>query len=113
MYNNKPNGKRVDKNLMDSFTINNQTFNIILTNHAVKRLQERNIDKFQAIGAIMAIGQNKILEYKDTNKDIMVIDKQNNFSIVATIEGQDIVIITLIDKSDIYVKEGTTAINLY
>lgn len=61
----------------------------------------------------MALGQNKILEYKDTNKDLMVIDKQNNFSIVATIEGNKIVIITLIDKADLYVKEGTTAIQLY
>ena len=105
--------KKVHNNIMDSFTINNQTFNIILTNHATQRFHQRGLDKFQIIGSILALGEKTILHYQNSNKDLMVIDKINNFSIVASINGNDIVIITLIDKSDIFIKEGTTAINLY
>jgi hypothetical protein len=43
----------------------------------------------------------------------MIIDKEKGFSIVVAIEGNTIMIITVIDKGDVYVKSGTTAVNLY
>jgi len=97
---------------VNTFTINGNTYSIRLTEHAEFRLKQRNIDLFQAIGTILSLGQERITEYKNSNKDVFIMDKVNNFSIVLTIESNTIYIITLIDKSDCYVKENTIAVNL-
>jgi len=103
--------RKVGKSV-NSFNINGQTFSIRLSDHAELRLKQRGIDLFQAVGVILSPGQERILNYRDSGRDIMIIDKEKGFSIVAAIEGNCIIIVTVIDKIDIYIKEGTTAVNL-
>ena len=99
MNTKKYKNKRVrEPNIVDTFTINGQKFNIQLTNHAGRRLKDRNIDSFQAISAILSLGEKKLLSYINTNKDIVVIDKEHNFSIVFSISDNIIYIITVIEK---------------
>lgn len=105
--------KRKKGRSVNTFSINGQSFSIRLTDHAELRLKQRNVDLFQAIGSLLSLGEERILSYKDAGKDIMIIDKEKGFSIVAAIEGNTIMIITVIDKGDVYVKSGTTAVNLY
>ena len=97
---------------VNTFTIDKKTYSIRLTDHAQLRLQQRNIDLFQVIGSILSLGENRITEYQNTNRDIFIMDKQNNFSIVFTIEQNTIYIITVIDSADCYIKSGTIAVNL-
>jgi|GEM_PF-2493413 len=105
--------KRKKGRSVNTFTINGQSFSIRLTDHAELRLKQRNIDLFQTVGSILSLGEERILSYKDAGKDIMIIDKEKGFSIVAAIEGNTIMIVTVIDKADVFVKSGTTAVNLY
>jgi len=44
--NNNTNRRRKPGKVINSFTLNNKTYSIRLTNHAEQRLTERNIDLF-------------------------------------------------------------------
>jgi hypothetical protein len=98
--------------MVNTFTLNNKTYSIRLSDHASERLQQRNIDLFQAVGAILSLGENRITEYSGNNRDIFILDNEHNFSVVCNIEFRTITIVTAIDKVDCFIKSGTIAINL-
>lgn len=98
--------------MISSFTIANKTYSIRLTNHAKQRLTDRNIDLFQVTGSILSLGENTITKYSGSNRDIFIMDKQNNFSVVCNITYRTITIVTVIGNSDCWVRNGTIAVNL-
>ena len=98
--------------MISTFAIGNNTYSIRLSNHAEQRLQQRNIDQYQTIGAILSLGQQTITAYSGSNRDIFIMDKQNHFSIVCNITNHTITIITVIDNADCWIKSGTIAVNL-
>jgi hypothetical protein len=104
--------KRKAGKQVTQFTIQNKTYSIRLTNHAELRLKQRNVDLYQTVGSILSLGEKRIIDYSGSNKDIFIIDKENNFSIVCNIEIRTITIITVIDNCDCWVKAGTIAVNL-
>lgn len=108
-YNTK---RRKSGKMINTFTINNKTYSIRLSDHAQLRLQQRNIDLFQAVGAILALGEKRIVDYAGSNRDILIQDKEHNFSVVCCIESRTITIITVIDNADAYAKEGTGVVSL-
>ena len=97
---------------INQFTLNNQTFSIRLTDHAELRLSQRNIDLFQVTGAILALGQTRIINYQNSDRDILIQDKVNGFAVVIAITGGTITIITIIDSCDCWSKNGTDVINI-
>lgn len=97
---------------VNQFTLNNQTFSIRLTDHAELRLGQRKIDLFQVTGAILSLGQNRIMSYQNSDRDILIQDKVNNFAVVIDIIGCIITIITIIDSSDCWSKVGTDVVNI-
>jgi hypothetical protein len=97
---------------INQFTIKGKTYSIRLTKHAELRLTQRKLDLYQAIGAILSLGKNRITEYAGSNRDIMILDKVNNFAVVINIKYRTIIIVTVIDKADCWVKKGTDVINL-
>lgn len=104
--------KRKAGRQVTQFTIDNKTYSIRLTKHAEERLKQRNVDLYQTIGSILSLGEKRIQDYSGSNKDIFIMDKENGFSIVCNIELRTITIVTVIDKVDCYIKEGTIAVNL-
>ena len=114
--NNKPNNntnhKRKAGTSINTFTLNNKTYSIRLTKHAEQRTKERHIDLFQVTGSILSLGQKTITAYAGSNRDIFIMDKEHNFSIVCNIENCTITIITVIDSADCWIKSGTTAVKL-
>jgi len=108
-YNNR---RRKPGKMINSFTIADKTYSIRLTNNAETRLQQRNIDLYQTIGSILSLGQKTITAYAGSNRDIFIMDKEHNFSIVCNISACTITIITVIDSIDCWIKNGTTAVNL-
>lgn len=94
------------------YKINDITFEVRISKHADDRLQQRKLDIFMVTGAIFSLGQKRINDYRDTGRDIFVMDKTNDLSVVCCIEGNIITIITVLDKADCYVKNGTDVINL-
>lgn len=110
--NNNYNKRRKNGRMISSFTIGNKTYSIRLTNHAKQRLTDRNIDLYQVTGSILSLGQNTITTYSGSDKDIFIIDKANNFSIVCNITYRTITIVTVIDTCDCWIKNGTIAVKL-
>jgi len=97
---------------INQFTLNKRTFSIRLTDHAEIRLNQRHIDLFRVTGAILSLGEERILNYKNSNRDILLQDKANNFAVVFSIDFNTITIITVIDSVDCWSKEGTDVVNL-
>ena len=106
------NRRRKNGKMISSFTIDNKTYSIRLTAHAKQRLIDRSIDLYQVIGSILSLGQNTITTYSGSNRDIFIMDKANNFSIVCNITYRTITIITVIDTCDCWIKNGTIAVKL-
>ena len=106
------NKRRKPGHMVNSFTLNGKTYSIRLTNHAQIRLQQRNIDLFQTIGSILSLGKKTITAYAGSNRDIFIMDKEHNFSIVCNISACTITIVTVIDSIDCWIRQGTIAINL-
>jgi hypothetical protein len=110
-YNNN-NRRRKPGKMINNFTLNGKTYSIRLTNHAEQRLQQRNIDLYQVTGSILSLGQKTITAYAGSNRDIFILDKEHNFSIVCNISACTITIITVIDSIDCWIKNGTIAVKL-
>ena len=104
--------KRKAGTSINQFTLNNKTYSIRLSTHAQQRLQQRQIDLYQVTGSILSLGEKTITAYSGSNRDIFIMDKVNNFSIVCNISVYTITIVTVIDSADCWIKQGTTAINL-
>jgi len=97
---------------INQFTLNNQTFSIRLTDHAELRLSQRKIDLFQVTGAILSLGQERILSYQNSDRDVLIQDKANNFAVVIAITCSTITIITVIDSCDCWSRQGTDVVNI-
>lgn len=98
--------------MISTFTINNNTYSIRLSDHATQRLQQRNLDLYQITGSILSLGEKTITEYSGSDKDIFIMDKENNFSIVCNITNNTITIVTVINNADCWIKKGTIAVKL-
>ena len=99
-------------NNSQSFTFNNQKYNIIITKHAITRMLEREIDGCHIMAAILSLGSKRIEQYNNAVKDVFIMDRENHFSIVISIQNNNIKVITALDKTDCYVKNGTIAIEI-
>ncbi|MFW6312100.1 MAG: hypothetical protein ACOC1K_07690 [Nanoarchaeota archaeon] len=97
---------------LTTLKIGNDMYSIRTTDHSELRLKQRNIDEYIVISNILSLGKERIQELQNQDKDIMVIDENNNVSICFCFNGNKITIITVIDKSDIFVKRNTIVENL-
>lgn len=104
--------KKTTLTTLGKVKINNFTHKITCTRHGIKRMTERGINLTIATNNIKALGEKRLAELKTKNAEIMIIDKDNDISIVAAFLKTSIRIITVIDKSQVYVKEGTLIVNL-
>ena len=109
---NTYNRHRKAGHMISTFTIANKTYSIRLSSHAKQRLTDRNIDLYQVTGSILSLGEKTITAYSGNNRDIFITDKINGFSIVCNITNRTITIVTVIDNSDCWIKQGTIAVNL-
>jgi len=107
------------------FVIRKFKVSVYLSNHAEKRLRkrirtndtfEKEIDEYVVASNILALGK-KVINHCENNDDVAIIDNDMNISVIAEFiklsddEGE-VRIITVLDKTQIYVKEGTTIVVL-
>lgn len=85
-------------------------FKILLTGHADTRIEERKIDILKVVGCILSFGNEKLNKYINKAADVMIQDVQNDFSIVFSVKKHEIVIITVIDKADCFIKNKNNTI---
>ena len=103
---------RKDKQIA-KLKIKNQDYSIRATIHSLIRMEQRGIDEYVVSGTILSLGHEKLLAYQNTSKDIAVIDKVKKIAVIATFNKNTIKIITVIDKEDIWVKNGTSIENIF
>jgi hypothetical protein len=88
--------------------INNRTYSIRATIHAIERMAERNIDEYTVVGNILLLGEETITNLQRTNSEAIIIDNDKNVSIVIAFCKNKIKVVTVINKSNVFVKQGTT-----
>lgn len=83
---------------------------IVASHHAMCRMEkrERNIDPYVVAGNIIALGPDRIRQLQEDNAEAIIIDEKKNVSIVIGFaKGDDITVITVIDKANVFVKKDT------
>lgn len=94
-----------------SVRIEGKDYSIRATAHSMDRMRTRRVDEITVVGNILAIGKDNIKSLLHDD-DYMLIDTQNNVSIVFTREKNTLLVVTVIDKSNVFVKQGTKVIKL-
>jgi hypothetical protein len=93
--------------MIAQITINKQTYSIRATEHSLQRMTERKIDEYVVSGNVLALGATRLLKLQEAQEEAIIIDKKTNTSIVIAFLRNTIKIITVIDKSNVFVKDGT------
>jgi len=88
------------------FVINNHKFNVETTTHALKRMEQRMVDKYVVAGIILCLGE-RLLEYNNSGEEIAIIDQNNNVTVIIQVRHYKAVIITVINRTGVYIREGT------
>ncbi len=94
------------------------TFEIRMTEHSYNRMHERGIDENVIAGNIIALGDKVNDINKNGYDEAAIIDKVNNVAIIFAVYtnkeiNENIVkIITVINKSNVWVKDNTKILNI-
>ena len=91
--------------------INKVQYSIRATAHSLDRMAERGIDEYVVTGNILALGE-KLQKLQKEQEEAIIIDEITNTSIVIGFNKNTIKVITVINKSNVWVKNNTTIINL-
>ena len=94
--------------------VNGQTYSVRASGHAVERMEQRGVDKTIVAGNILSLGEKRIAEMQKNNDEAIIIDKQNGVSVVIGFRPNvnQIRILTVIPKSNVFVKSNTKVITL-
>ena len=95
-----------------SIQINNKTYKITASHHAVERMEQRNVDAYVVASSVLALGPDRIDALQAQSEEAMIIDKTNNVSVVVGMNPNSITIITVINRANVYVKENTAIYNI-
>ena len=98
--------------MIAQLTINKKQYSIRATGHSIERMAERDIDEEIVVGNIMALGREKIIQLQNEEAEAIIIDENTNSSIVIGFKKNKIQVITVINKANVFVKEGTEVVNL-
>ena len=88
--------------------VGNQEFSIRATYHSLVRMIERNVDEYVVSGTILSLGNDRLMKYRSNNREVMIINKTKNVSVVFAIVKNRIIVITVLDNSDVYVIDETS-----
>ncbi len=93
--------------LLTESILDDKYFRVESTTHALKRMQERDIDRSLVTAIILSLDQ-KLLDYNDTGEEVAIIDQENNLAVIIEVRDFKAVVITVIDRANIHIKDGTS-----
>lgn len=102
------NNKKKNSKSLALLKINGETFSIRATVHALVRMKQRKVNDYVVAGTILSLGKRRLLEYRKAERDLAIINEEQKVAVIVAFKNHRIMIETVIDKSDIYVKEGTS-----
>ncbi len=86
--------------------INNNNFRIESTTHALERMEERGIDRQVVLDVIQELDY-KVLIYNDSGEEVAIIDQEHDIAVIIEVRLNKVVVITVIDRANIHIKDGT------
>lgn len=89
------------ENYIGAFVVDNRVFNVVGSSHAIQRLEERQMDKYHVLSSLISLGDD-LITYNDSGKHIIISNEEKECSVVFTIERWIAVIITVLDKGQMY-----------
>ncbi|MGM0369587.1 MAG: DUF4258 domain-containing protein [Bacillota bacterium] len=92
--------------LLNECYLNDKYFRIEGTTHALERMEERDIGQDLVVAIILSLDE-KLLEYNDTGEEVAIIDQEHNLAIIIEVREFKAVVITVINRANIHVKDGT------
>ncbi len=92
--------------LLGKITITNNNFRIESTTHALERMEERGIDRQVVLDVIQELDY-KVLIYNDSGEEIAIIDQEHDIAVIIEVRLNKVVVITVIDRANIHIKDGT------
>lgn len=92
--------------LIGNVAITDRNFRIESTTHALQRMEEREIEHDIVINVIQELDY-KVLLYNNTGEEIAIIDQENDIAVIIEVRLNKVVIITVIDRACIHIKDGT------
>ncbi len=92
--------------LLGQFAIINKDFRIESTTHALKRMEERKINP-QVVKEVVEGLDYKVSFYNNSGEEIAIIDQEHDIAVIIEVRFNKVVIITVIDKANIHIKDGT------
>ncbi|MBM7624658.1 DUF4258 domain-containing protein [Sporohalobacter salinus] len=92
--------------LLTECFLDDHYFRIESTTHAMDRMKERSIDTSLVTNIILSLG-DKLLDYNDTGDEVAIVDQKNNLAVIIEVREGKAVVITVIDRANIHIKEGT------
>ena len=92
--------------LLNESYLDDKYFRVEGTTHALDRMDERDIDQELVVAIILSL-DTKLLEYNDTGEEVAIIDQEHNLAIIIEVREFKAVVITVIDRANIHVKDGT------
>lgn len=102
---------RKRKNEITAFSVGDNVYRLVATSHGQSQMKNRNLDCYYIASSCLALGL-KLDYYNNSRKHIMLIDESKDLAAVITIEKFVIVLITVIDKSEVFAKSNTVVENL-
>ncbi|NBI07628.1 hypothetical protein [Senegalia massiliensis] len=94
--------------------IEGELINIDLSNHSLKRCEERGISKYEIYSLILKLGEN-LLDLRN-GEQFAIVDKETGVGIVNQITAEYgeifITVITAIHNDNIWISKGTKVLNV-
>lgn len=86
-------------------------YKIVLSDHATKRMNQRNITEGIVIDSVLSLKLSQLKSLTNNASEAIVIDKETKSSVVLGFNKNGIItVITVINKSDVYVLDDTVSI---
>ena len=98
--------------LISTFKQKKATYSIRISNHAMQRLEERNISYNAVCEDILSLTFAEFKNLQSKNQDIMFINLLNNYSIVFCFDKNTLIIKTVINKSNNIEVYGDTYVRI-
>lgn len=92
--------------------IDGKYYDIVASQHAIERMEERKVDKYVVAGNVLALGPERISTLQKNHDEAIIIDEVNNVSVVVGFSKKSITVITVISKSNVFVKNNTQIYNI-
>lgn len=100
----RPSQRYDNANELTAFKVNDTLYRLVASHHATDMLHRRRLNKWYVASACVALGE-KLDRYNNSGKDIMIADKSKNTTCIMTVENNTIVLITVLDKGNPYIKK--------